>query len=161
MVFLYDVALADGFTGCSFVMELWMPEGLVKTWPLEYAPLDTRPPTVFGRHQTLALTFDFWMESGERMVSSYGLNFLDGTSRGALDDLPFDTGDAVSYRSLKERTAADPEHGIVLLSLIYDSADDGFRVPRREYAGTGTGETPHVYEGDAVILLRMTCEQAA
>lgn len=155
MVFFYDVALADGFGEYAFALELWTADGLQKTWPLDHHPLDTQPPMQFSRHQTMAVTLDFW--AGENSGFTYGLNFLQENCRDSMDDLPFDLGDGVAFHQLKERTAVQPEHGVILLSLIFDPTGDGWRAPISSYVGDAA-ETPHVYEEDAVVLLRMTVE---
>ena len=150
---LYDVQLADDFTGYTVWMELWTEEGMEQNWQL--AGVDGGAPGGWGRHQKLGL--QLCPRRGElsgEMESR--IMFLIGTSVRPVEEIPYLAADrGLGMKVVEERITVDREQGAILCWYIIMPENAG------SWNGPSwSGETaePVVREGEAYLVVRLLCD---
>ena len=153
-LYYVDVILADGCSSCTLQLELWGDTQLVETWELaEYGPEDLGP----GRRRTMAVSC-----SGTPNHYRFGVSGLGYTVGPMSADIPFFyTQGGWEAAALEEKTAADRDHGAVLLcfSLLpgYDEPLGDGQSPLYPPGQVGNFEAPAVGKGEGFLLLRLLC----
>lgn len=171
---LYDITLADDLFALSIRAELWVGGQMEESWPLhgqyfydlgmgredfEYWDLlpageaSISPPDQEPRRRTLALALDpeYNGEFGETGSLDYTLCFADATGistrPGTIEEIPHMTGGMLMVERLEEKTAVDPEEGVVLLAWSLQGED-------RYWHTWGTD----IVEGSAFLAFKLYCK---
>lgn len=168
-LYLYDLTLADGLSALTVQVELWTDGRMEKCWPLmggyysenwdgeEWDLLPTAKasihPDASPRRRVLALALepDYNGEYGETGSLDYTLCFLSSTGvetrPGSIEDIPHMTGGMLGVHPLKEKSAVDPEEGVVLLAWSLQGED-------RYWHTWGTD----IVEGSAFLAFKLYCK---
>ena len=168
-LYLYDLTLADSLSALTVQVELWTDGRMEKSWLLmgdyysenwdgeEWDLLPTAKasihPDASPRRRVLALALepDYNGEYGETGRLDYTLCFLSSTGvetrPGSIEDIPHMTGGMLGVHPLKEKSAADPEEGVVLLAWSLQGED-------RYWHTWGTD----IVEGSAFLAFKLYCK---
>lgn len=146
-MYVYQVALGDSVTKCTFQWELWTNQGLERAESSEVERYSG------GRHQLLGVTFSTKWHSDDLR---YGISMLESGWSGVLEDIPY-MGDALGITMPSRRAAVDPEEGTILLvlTLAPDGTFYAADTPRLE---DGRMDLPPTSETAKYLLLRLYCE---
>lgn len=168
-LYLYDLTLADDLSALTVQVELWTDGRMEKSWPLmgdyysenwEGEEWDLLPvakasihPDASPRRRVLALALepDYNGEFGETGSLDYTLCFLSSTGvetvPGSIENIPHMTGGMLGVHPLKEKSAVDPEEGVVLLAWSLQGEDHYWHT-------WGTD----IVEGSAFLAFKLYCK---
>lgn len=150
-VLLYQVVLADRTKRCSFQLELWTPQGLVRTHAcggLDWSGGSIAPP----RREPLVISYQRAMEQPETTIE-FGISFCGVTWRGALEQVPNRGGGMMTQRMDRSTAVPSGEDGAVLACLVLDDGA-GYVRPGQ----TGVAVQPEPEPGQVWVLLRICWE---
>ena len=152
---LYDVWLADDFTGYSVQMELWTEAGMEQSW--ELSRVGGGRPGGWDRRQKLGL--QLCPQRGELSGEmDTRVMFLVGTSMRPVEEIPRLTADrGLGMKAVKDRITVDRETGAILCWYIIAPENAG-----RWNGPSWFGETPEpeVKEGETYLVVRLRCDYA-
>lgn len=150
---LYDVQLADDFTGYSVQMERWTERGMEESW--ELSRVGGGAPGGWDRRQKLGLQLTP-LRGDESGTIEARVSFLLGTSFRPVEGLAELTHDrGLGMKEVKDRIVVDRENGAILCWYIIAPENAG-----RWNGPSWHGETaePTAGEGETYLLVRLRCD---
>ena len=150
---LYDVQLADDFTGYTIWMELWTEDGMEQKWQL--SGVGGAVPGSRDRRQKLGLQLSLLRGETSGTLKSR-IMFLYGTTVGPVEGIPYVTNDrGLGMKAVKDRITVDREQGAILCWYIIAPENAG-----RWNGPSWHGETsePEVGEGETYFVVRLLCD---